>query len=99
MSSLDRGIQLMTDAHALRINSALVDAYMILERLKPGRVPDVTWFSPIEAEEASTMLRDTGIGRKQNPDGSTSMTCFVEPTRVRGLYAWTLATWADGGAP
>lgn len=89
----------MTDDRALSINSALVDAYMVRERLKPGRVPDVTWFTPSEATEASIKVCTTGLGRRQNPDGTTTHTCFVEPTRARSLYAWALAAWADGGAP
>lgn len=89
----------MTNDRALSINLALIAAYMVRERLTLGRVPDVTWFTPQEAEEASILMRDTGIGRRQNADNSTTHTCFVEPTRALSLYAWTLATWADGGEP
>ena len=85
----------MTSAAALAVNDALVGAWMIRERLKDGPVPDVSWFSPREGETASAMMRDTGIGRTKNPDGSTTLRCFVDPTRVRSLYAWALANWAD----
>lgn len=87
----------MISDRALSINDAMVDAFMVRDGLKDGPVPDVTWFSPREAEAASVMMRDTDIGRRENPDGSTTLTCFVEPTRVRSLYAWALADWADSG--
>lgn len=89
----------MTNDRALSINSALVDAYMVRERLTQGRSPDVTWFSPQEAEEASILVRDSGISQRKNADNKTTYTCFVEPTRARALYVWALATWADGGEP
>jgi hypothetical protein len=89
----------VTNDRALSINSALIAAYMVRERLTPGRVPDVTWFTPKEAEEASILMRDTRIGLRKNADNSTTHTCFVEPTRALSLYAWTLATWAGGGEP
>lgn len=86
----------MTSAAALAVNDALVGAWMVREQLKDGPVPDVSWFSPKEGEAASVLMRDTGIGRTRNADGSTTFRCFVEPTRVRSLYAWALASWADG---
>lgn len=86
----------MQPDRALAINAALVGAYMVRDGFKDGSVPDVRWFSQHEAEEASTMMQDTDIGRT-HADGRTTMTCFVAPTRVRSLYAWALATWADCG--
>lgn len=87
----------MVPYRALSINAAMVEAYMLHEGIKSGEVPDVTWFSPREAAAASVMVRDTGIGRRRNPDGSTTLTCFVEPTKTPSLYAWALAIWADAG--
>jgi hypothetical protein len=84
-------------ARALLINAAMVRAFMIRERLQENDVPDVAWFSPQEAEDASVMMRDLGLGRRENADGSTTVSCFVEPTRVRSLYIWALAEWADTG--
>jgi hypothetical protein len=85
-------------ARALLVNATLVRAYMTREGLQDSGVPDVAWFSQTEAVAASVMMRDTEIGRRKNPDGSTTMTCFVEPTLVRSLYAWALSEWADRGA-
>lgn len=83
-------------ARALLVNATLLRAYFIREKIKPDKVPDVRWFSPQEAEAASVRMRDTDLGKRVNPDGSTTLTCFVEPTRVTSLYAWALAAWADG---
>jgi hypothetical protein len=83
----------VTDDRALSINSALVDACMVRARMMPGRVPDVTWFTPEEAEEASILLRDTGVRWRATNTG------FIDPIHARALYAWTLPTWADGGEP
>lgn len=92
------GPEVMSPDRALSINAAMVEAYLLREHLKSGRVPDVTWFSPREAETASMIVRDTGIGRRRNAEGGTTNSCFVEPTRVASLYAWALAIWADAGA-
>lgn len=81
----------MSVDRALAINAALVNAWMIRERIKPGIVPDVTWFNPREAEAAIGMIRDTGVGRRLNGDGSVTLTCCVDPSRIRALYAWALA--------
>jgi hypothetical protein len=87
----------MPPDRALAINAALVAAFMVRDGLRDGPAPDVTWFSPRDAEEASTMMQDSDLGRRKNADGSTTFSCFVAPTRVRSLYAWALATWADCG--
>ena len=86
----------MSPDRALAINAVMVGCFMVRDRLKDGPVPDVTWFSPREAEDASAMMRDNpGLGRRRNEDGSTTLFCFVAPARVRGLYAWALAQWVD----
>lgn len=88
----------MQPYRVLAINAAMVNCFMVRDGLKDGPVPDVTWFSPHEAEEASTIMQDNPkLGRRLNPNGSTTLTCFVAPTRVRSLYGWALATWADSG--
>ena len=87
----------MPPERARAINAALVGALMVRDGLKAGPVPDVTWFTPRDAVAASTMMQDSDIGRRTNADGSATLSCFVAPTRVRSLYAWALATWADSG--
>lgn len=86
----------MPAERAVQINSVLVAAWMIREGMQLARVPDVSGFSPQEAKQASEMMRDLHLGRTHNPDGSTTVSCFVEPMRVRSLYTWALAAWADG---
>lgn len=87
----------MTPERAIEINAVMVDCWMIREGLKEPPLPDVTGILPRDAVEASNMMMQEGLGRRRNADGSTTLTCFVEPTRVQSLYAWALATWADGG--
>jgi hypothetical protein len=88
----------MQPDRALAINAAMVGCFLVRDGLKDGPVPDVTWFNPREAEEASAMMQDNpDLGRRRDENGSTTLCCFVAPTRVRSLYAWALATWADCG--
>lgn len=73
----------------LWINSLLVEAFMVREGFKPGPPPDVAVFSVADAIAASeAMARDPNLGATRNANGTTTLTCHVEPSRVSALYDW-----------
>lgn len=83
-----------TEDRAREINSMIVGAWMVREGLSEQPLPDLSSVTLSECIEASRFVA-AAPGRR-NPDGSTTMTCFVDPTRIPALYAWTLATTASG---
>ena len=81
----------MSPARALEINNLVVRAWLIRERLSDAALPDLSGVSLPDAREASEMMRRARLGETRNADGSTTYTCYVEPTRV-----WSVVLWALG---
>lgn len=78
----------MTSERAEQITKILVTAWMVREGILEGRAPSVRGFSLAEAEEASRLIAvHPGI---DNGDGSRTILCCVEPSKVARLYAWAV---------
>ncbi len=79
-------------ARAFEINSLMVGAWMVREGLSDKPLPDLSGVSLNEAIEASKIVSATPPVRNQ--DGSSTLTCHVELSRIPSLYAWAVSTSA-----
>lgn len=80
----------MSRDRAFEINGLVVQAWLVREGLSDKDVPDLSSVSLVEAITASRIVAETPGERLEN--GSTRLTCHVDPTRIPQLYSWAIVT-------
>lgn len=83
----------MSPERAAHINSLLVTAFMVRTGIMEAGVPKLWGITLADCMEASRVMQAAGAAT--NPDGSKTLTCVVEPSKIPHLYAWVIVAKQD----